>query len=289
MELTATCPECGTPIAATLEGSLKFAPEMYLRKLLRATRFITIGMATYVLGLVAVAVFATIMSGGMSVLSNPTSGNVGGGAMLLTILISAPVVMMLLGFWLFTSLHPGLPEAKQAKTSAVLTRVAVGISAVACITSSVGAVVAATQTGNTANALASMSAVMSCGSCGAVPLLLGLLLPPLGIVRWLAAQDATDESRLLSVRAKRLYWLLPVLVVASPLLGYGVFVFGLIGAGLAAGATSNSPPDTAIAITFAVGCGVPIVCIVTAMVLIWHVFFKTREILVARLKEREGA
>jgi hypothetical protein len=126
--------------------------------------------------------------------------------------------------------------------------------------------------------------------CAGVPLLLALLLPPLGIVTWLTKLDIDESSAILAKRAKRLYWLLPVLVVASPVLGYGMLLMGIFGAMAAtAGGGTGTGPDTdsvAFIMAVAMGCGTPVICMIAAMVLIWHVFFHTYKLLSRSLQAR---
>ncbi|GDX98717.1 hypothetical protein LBMAG48_11210 [Phycisphaerae bacterium] len=291
MELTAMCPECGTPVAATLDGGLRHAPEDYLRRMVLATRLIHWGMIAYCGGAVFFGLLGVLFGDWLSAVglpAGPMRGS-GGGIMLWTLIIVVPVITMLLGFWMFLTPHPGMAENRQPKTARLLTRVAVGIAAVAALSTAGTTIVAATRTGATANAMAGMGAVTGCMGCAGVPLLLGLLLPPLAIVTWLANLDTDESSAILTKRAKRLYWLLPVLVVASPAVGYGLFligVFGSIGAGFGG---SGSRPDTGSAgfiMAVVLGCGTPLVCLIAAMVLIWHIFFHTYKLLSRSLQAR---
>ena len=291
MELTAMCPECGTPVAATLDGGLRHAPEDYLRRMVLATRLIHWGMIAYCGGAVFFGLLGVLFGDWLSAVglpAGPMRGS-GGGIMLWTLIIVVPVITMLLGFWMFLTPHPGIAENRQPKTARLLTRIAVGIAAVAALSTAGTTIVAATNTGATANAMAGMGAVTSCMGCAGVPLLLGLLLPPLAIVTWLANLDTDESSAILTKRAKRLYWLLPVLVVASPAVGYGLFligVFGSIGAGFGG---SGSRPDTGSAgfiMAVVLGCGTPLVCLIAAMVLIWHIFFHTYKLLSRSLQAR---
>ncbi len=292
MELTAMCPECGTPVAATLDGGLRHAPEDYLRRMVLATRLIHWGMIAYCGGAVFFGLLGVLFGDWLSAVglpAGPMRGS-GGGIMLWTLIIVVPVITMLLGFWMFLTPHPGMAENRQPKTARLLTRVAVGIAAVAALSTAGTTIVAATNTGATANAMAGMGAVTGCMGCAGVPLLLGLLLPPLGIVTWLTKLDIDESSAILAKRAKRLYWLLPVLVVASPVLGYGMLLMGIFGAMAAtAGGGTGTGPDTdsvAFIMAVAMGCGTPVICMIAAMVLIWHVFFHTYKLLSRSLQAR---
>jgi hypothetical protein len=276
LELASKCPECGTPVEATLTGSLRYAPETYLRRLATATRCITLGMLFYSLGL---TVFAAILAS-LDYFSTAGATNaVGGGVMLSTLIVTVPVIAMLFGYYLLTTPHPGIIASRQPTTARTLTRIAVGIAAAAALGSAITTIVAATRTGVTANAFAATGMMWSCLGCSGYWLLLGLLLPPVHIITWLCELDRSPEARLLAKRAKRSYWLLPVLVIAGPLAGYFLFVVAALGAAATTSTGTRSPDDIAMMLAIGAGCGTVIGSILAAMIYAWYIMQATGSLL----------
>lgn len=296
LELTARCPECGTPVQATLSGGLRYAPEAYLRRMLLATRCLSYGMLGYAAAFVLIGVAAAIMdalSSGSTLFSSPASA-VGGGVMLSTLIGALPIIVMLLGYWLFTTAHPGMVPHRQPNTARTLTRIAVGLAGAACLLSAVSTIVAATRTGVTANAMAATGMLWYCGGCVGFPLLLGLVLPPIRIVTWLCEIDRSPESGVLARRAKVSYWLLPVLIFVGPVVGYMIFMVavfagisatGLGGAGPNAQSSTN---DTVMMLAAFAGCGTAAGSLLAAMIYTWYVVHATGKLLRGCLHAREA-
>lgn len=296
LELSVRCPECGTPVQATLSGGLRYAPEAYLRRMLLATRCLSYGMLGYAAAFVLIGVAAAIMdalSSSSTLFSSPASA-VGGGVMLSTLIGTLPVVVMLLGYWLLTTAHPGMPPQRQPTTARSLTRVAVGLAGAVCLSSAISTIVAATRTGVTANAMAATGMLWYCGGCVGFPLLLGLVLPPVRIVTWLCEIDRSPESGVLARRAKISYWLLPLLIFVGPLLGYGMFMVILFtsisvkGGGPPGGGVTAPPDDTLMIIAMVGGCGTAIGSMLAAMIYTWYVAHATGKLLRGCLAARES-
>jgi hypothetical protein len=177
----------------------------------------------------------------------------------------------------------------------VLTRIAVGLAAVVSLTGAVSTIVSATRTGVTANAFAATGMFWTCAGCLGFPLLLGLVLPPVHIVKWLCTLDRSEESKLLSRRAVRSYWLLPLLVFVGPLLGYMTFmvavVMGLAATGAGFGgpgpnAPTPAPDDTIMIIASITGCGTAFGSLLAAMIYTWYVVHATGRLIGQSLADR---
>jgi hypothetical protein len=297
LELATRCPECGTPVDATLRGGLRYSPEPFLRRLLLATRCLSYGMLAYAVALIVIYVGAALLEGVLSnpnLLANPASA-IGGRIMLATLVMTLPIVAMLAGYWFLTTPHPGIHDAQQPVTARVLTRIAVGLAAVVSLTGAVSTIVSATRTGVTANAFAATGMFWTCAGCLGFPLLLGLVLPPVHIVKWLCTLDRSEESKLLSRRAVRSYWLLPLLVFVGPLLGYMTFmvavVMGLAATGAGFGgpgpnAPTPAPDDTIMIIASITGCGTAFGSLLAAMIYTWYVVHATGRLIGQSLADR---
>lgn len=287
LELAARCPECGTPVEATLNGGLRFAPEAFLRRMLLATRCLNYGMLGYAFAFVLIGIATAVMdalSSNASLFSSPASA-VGGGIMLSTLIGTLPVVVMLLGYWLFTTAHPGILPQRQPNTARTLTRVAVGLAGAVCVSSAVTTIVAATRTGVTANAMAATGMLWYCGGCMGFPLLLGLVLPPMRIVTWLCEIDRSPEGSTLARRARTSYWLLPVLIFVGPVVGYMMFMaaaltgISMTGFGGAGPNAQAGPNDTVMMVAGIAGCGTAIGSLLAAMIYTWYVAHATGKLL----------
>ena len=117
-----TCPECGTSVAESLRGDLLFYRNIeYVRTLRKGLSFILNGILLYIILMVvslgAVAVLGVTGTAGAGTIELLVSG----GGLGVSILI-------LVGWWLFTSQDPGVPLHAEPKARKI-TRIAVIVNA----------------------------------------------------------------------------------------------------------------------------------------------------------------
>jgi hypothetical protein len=208
---TGVCPECGTAVERSLQGTLlRFSSPDYVANLYRGLWLIVTGILVQV-ALVAVTIFVAFSL-------TPTGASVASGLMVLVSIAEFGVAAMILwGWWLFSEPDPRYTGRDDGSTARKIVRIAVIVVAVTAIAEVFKTILVGAGTPSPVVALL-------LGALG----LLGLIawvtqfFAAMQYLRWLAPRlpDAYTAKR-----ARLLMWLTPLLyTVGLLLLGLGPLI-----------------------------------------------------------------
>ncbi len=205
------CPECGSPVAASRQGRLlRFSDPEYVAMLHRGVLLLLVGSIMSVL-----LSFSSGAMGAMLAIAQSAGGNTGGWADLvwqlglgLHLLGSAGEVLVIIGWWWFSSPDPALPPAVRGDRPRLVIRGALAFGVLGVIA---GLSVNGIGPGPGASVgpwqLVSFAMLGLAGLAQMVRFFAGMFY-----LKWLAPRI---PDPLVEQRAGRYLWLLPVLVVVG--------------------------------------------------------------------------
>lgn len=187
------CPECGVPIARSLQGNLLvFSSPEYVASLNRGLIFILLATVLYITFMV-VAIVAMVLLRGSGVPAGIIEG--------LLLVISLPIaILSLLGWWLFSAPDVAIVGTDKGDTPRKVVRITVIISAVATVFSGFGAIAA-----NVDPALEYVTGGINflAGIAGIVQFFASMMY-----IRWLGPRLPDPD---ITTTANRYMWLLPLI------------------------------------------------------------------------------
>lgn len=205
LEASGKCPECGLDISRSLHGDqLVYSGSAYLASLCRGIRIIFAALIAQVallaLGIAAGAVVFGLVGGGSA--SPAIETLVMGLALLADVAVA---IVLIFGWWLFSTPDPSIVSANTGNTARKFVRIAVIISGVTGLLSSLEDVCPVT----TASSLAIISSAAEIVSIAAwvVSFFASMIY-----IRWLAKRIPNEH---VDRAAKRLMWLGPLLMVVG--------------------------------------------------------------------------
>jgi hypothetical protein len=246
----ANCPECATPVQRSRYGFLfVYAGDEYTRTVIRGLRFVAIGVLVFIVMLVAVIVAPIAVAG-------PTTSAV---RQLLNLVLFLPLAMILAGYLGFVTPDPGLTRGDQPIRARRWARVGVLACAVAIALTPLVSLVAPGGVGarSLTTALLVLRGVLVVAGAGMTFVGGGVYLA------WLARR--IPDKKLVR-RAKRLLWLVPLLVLAP-------FLCIIVATGFGVGAGGMAGPTVFF---MWLGCGALVLWVV-ALVLWWNLLDAVRK------------
>lgn len=221
LSATGVCPECGTPVANALRNTLlESASPEYRRQLVKGLSLVTGGILVLI-----GAAFAAAGIGSM--LQSSVGGN--GVDALIAIILVAPQVMILAGYWLYSTPDPGYNGKDEPVRARVIIRVSTTVLATVIVLDLLASV-ASLQTSYFTRVLTVVSAIFS-----GLSIFIWIIhfLATMRYSRWVA--ERIPNPRWAS-RARTYAWLIPLLVLGPPLLLMsGALVLGISSTGSAGG------------------------------------------------------